>query len=324
MSGPPFLDADAIRGAISVGELVDAVEEAFRDVAAGRDRSPLRSHVPLDAGDLLLMPGVRAGGAGASVKVVTVMPGNATRGRPTVQAIVAWFDAATGEPLALLDGPTVTAMRTGAASGVATRLLAREDARNLVVIGAGAQAEWQVRAVLAVRPIERVAVCTRSPETREAFAARMREATGVDVKPAADVETALRSADVVCCATTSSQPVFDADWLRPGTHVNAIGAFRLGMVELPPELFAAAALVAVDARVAALAEAGDVVAAIGRGLLSEADLVEIGSVERGWAGSRDTAAITAFKSVGLAIQDVAAAELIVDRLLGGAEAQPSE
>jgi alanine dehydrogenase len=324
MSGPPFLDADAIRGAVSIGELVDAVEEAYRDVVAGRDRSPLRSHVPLDDGDLLLMPGVRAGGAGASVKLVTVMPGNAERGLPTVQALVAWFDAATGEPLALLDGPTVTAMRTGAASGVATRLLAREDARSLVLIGAGAQAEWQVRAVLAVRPVERVTVCTRSPGTREAFAARMREMTGLEVTPGADVQTALASADVVCCATTASEPVFDAGWLRPGTHVNGIGAFRLGMVELPPELFAAAALVAVDSRAAALAEAGDVVAAIERGLLAEPDLVEIGAVERSWVASRDPRALTAFKSVGLAIQDVAAAELIVGRLLRGHEPQPGE
>jgi alanine dehydrogenase len=324
MSGPPFLDADSIRGAVSIGELVDAVEEAYRDVAAGRDRSPLRSHVPLEAGDLLLMPGVRAGGAGASVKLVTVMPGNAELGLPTVQAVVAWFDAATGEPLALLDGPTVTAMRTGAATGVATRLLAREDARSLVVIGAGAQAEWQVRAVLAVRPIERVTVCTRSPGSREEFAARMREVTGLDVSPSADVETALRSADVVCCATTSSEPVLDAGWLRPGTHVNGIGAFRLGMVELPPELFAAAAVVAVDSRAAALAEAGDVVAAIERGLLAESELVEIGAVERSWVASRDPQAITAFKSVGLAIQDVAASELIVSRLLRGREPKPGE
>ena len=324
MSGPPFLDADAIRGAVSTAELVDAVEEAYRDVVAGRDRSPLRSHVPLDDGDLLLMPGVRTGGAGASVKLVTVMPGNAERGRPTVQAVVAWFDAATGEPLALLDGPTVTAMRTGAASGVATRLLAREDARSLVVIGAGAQAEWQVRAVLSVRPIKRITVCTRSPATRESFAARMREVTGLDVTPSADVEAALHSADVVCCATTSSKPVFAAGWLRPGTHVNGIGAFRLGMVELPPELFAAAALVAVDSRVAALAEAGDVVAAIERGLLAEPDLVEIGAVERSWVVSRDPQAITAFKSVGLAIQDVAAAELIVGRLLRRGEPEPGE
>jgi ornithine cyclodeaminase len=315
MSALPFLDADAIRSAVPIADVLDAVEAAYRDVAAGRDRSPLRSHVALDDGDLLLMPGIRTGGAGASVKLVTVMPRNPERKRPTVQAVVVWFDAATGTPLALLDGPTVTAMRTGAASGVATRLLARPDADVLGVIGAGGQAEWQVRAVLAARPIRRLLVHARSPEAREAFAARMAEATGVEASAAGSAEELVRAADVICCATTSSEPVFDASWLRPGMHVNGIGAFQLGMVELPPELFARASLVAVDSRAAAMAEAGDVAAAIERGLLTEAELVEIGSIGREWVASRDPDAITAFKSVGLAIQDVAAAELIAGRLL---------
>ena len=315
MSALPFLDADAIRSAVPIADVLDAVEAAYRDVVAGRDRSPLRSHVALDDGDLLLMPGIRTGGAGASVKLVTVMPRNPERKRPTVQAVVVWFDAATGTPLALLDGPTVTAMRTGAASGVATRLLARPDAEVLGVIGAGGQGEWQVRAVLAARPIRRLLVHARSPEAREAFAARMAEATGVEAVAAGSAEELVRAADVICCATTSSEPVFDASWLRPGTHVNGIGAFQFGMVELPSELFARASLVAVDSRAAAMAEAGDLVAAIERGLLTEAELVEIGSIGRQWVASRDPDAITAFKSVGLAIQDVAAAELIAGRLL---------
>lgn len=314
-AGLPFLDADTIRAAVPIGDLVDAVDAAYRDVAAGRDRSPIRSHVPLDEGALLLMPGVRAGGAGATVKLVTVMPGNARAGLPTVQALVTWIDAATGTPLALLDGATVTAMRTGAASGVATRLLAREDARTMAVLGAGAQAEWQVRAVLAVRPIERVLVYARTREARDSFAARMAEACAIDAAAVDRAEDAVRGADVVCCATTSSEPVFDVAWLRPGAHVNGIGAFTLDMVELPPEVFGLAAPVAVDSRAAALAEAGDLVAAIRGGLVSEEALVEIGSVDRTWVASRDPMAVTAFKSVGLAIQDVAAAELIVHRLL---------
>lgn len=316
MSGLPFLDADAIRGAVAVADLLDAVEAAYRDVAEGRDRSPLRSHVSLDAGDLLLMPGLRAGGSGASVKLVTIVPANARRGLPTLHAIVVWLDATTGEPLGLMDGSTITAMRTGAASGVATRLLARPDSETLAVIGAGGQAEWQVRAVLAARPIRRVLVHARSTEARAAFAERMTAAVGIPVEPASSAEAAVRAADVVCCATTSTEPVFDAAWLRPGTHVNGIGAFRLGMVELPPELFARADLVAVDSRDAAMAEAGDVVAAIERGLLTEAELVEIGTIGRDWVESRQPDAVTAFKSVGLAIQDVAAAELVALRLLG--------
>jgi ornithine cyclodeaminase len=317
MSALPFLDGDAIRAAVPIADMLDAVEAAFRDVAAGRDRSPQRTHVALPAGDLLLMPGVREGAAGTSVKLVTVIPGNAERGMPTVQAVVIWLDAETGRPLALLDGGTLTAMRTGAASGVATRLLARTDAETLAVIGAGGQAEWQVRAVAAARPIRRVLVHSRSPVSRVAFADALAEATGLEVLPAATAEAAVREADVICCATTSADPVLDAAWVRPGTHVNGIGAFRLGMVELPSELFARAALVAVDARAASMAEAGDVVAAIEAGLLAERDLVEIGSIDAGWAGTRLADDITVFKSVGLAIQDVAAAEHIARRLLGG-------
>lgn len=317
-SAIPFLDAHAIRDAVGVADLLDAVEAAYRDVAAGRDRSPLRSHVALDAGDLLLMPGVREGGAGASVKLVTIMPGNAERGLPTIHAVVAWIDAATGRPLALLDGGTITAMRTGAASGVATRLLARPDASTLAVIGAGGQAEWQVRAVLAARPIETVLVFALSAERRASFAERMGAATGVEVRAVGSAREAVDVADVVCCATTSSEPVFDAAWIRPGTHVNGIGAYRLGMIELPPALFGRAGLVAVDAREAARAEAGDLVAAVEQGLLAEDDLVEIGGIERDWVEQRAPDAITVFKSVGLAIQDVAAAELAVERLLGDA------
>jgi len=312
----PFLDGDRIRQAVPMAELLDAVEAAYRDVAAGRDRSPLRTHVELADGALLLMPGARDGGAGASVKLVTVMPHNAERGLPTIHALVVWFDAATGRPLALLDGAAVTAMRTGAASGVGTRLLARPDAETLTVIGAGGQAEWQIRAVLAARSIRRVLVHARDATRRDAFVRRMSGATGVEVIGASNAEAAVREADVICCATTSSEPVFDATWLRPGTHVNGIGAFHLGMVELPPELFGRASLVAVDSREAALAEAGDVVAGIERGFLAREDLVTIGTVGRSWAESRDPAAITVFKSVGLAIQDVAAAELIAARLLG--------
>jgi ornithine cyclodeaminase len=314
-SPPPYLDADAIRQSVPIDRVIDAVEAAYRDVAAGRDRSPLRSHVDLGDGSLLLMPGVREGGAGATVKIVTVMPGNAERGLPTIHALVAWIDAATGRPLAIVDGAAVTAMRTGAASGAATRVLARADAETLTVIGAGAQAEWQVRSVLAVRPIQRVHVVGRDEERAAAFAERM-AATGVKVDATSDREAAVREADVVCCATTSSEPVFDAAWLRPGAHVNGIGAFRIGMVEMPPALFGRASLVAVDSRAAALAEAGDLVAAIEQGLLAEADLVEIGTLQRDWATSRDPSAITAFKSVGLAIQDVAATELIAASLLG--------
>jgi len=312
----PYLDADAIRTGVPIADMIDAVESAYRDVANGRDRSPLRFRVELPNGDLLLMPGVREGAAGASVKLVTVTPANPERGLPTIHALVVWLDAETGRPLALIDGETLTAMRTGAASGVGTRLLARTDASTVAIIGAGAQAEWQLRAVLATRPIRRALVYARDATARRAFAARMAEVTGIGVEAADTAESAVREADVICCATTSAEPVFEASWVSPGTHVNGIGAYRLGMVELPPELFGRVAIAAIDSRAAAMAEAGDVVAAIERGLVPSDDLVEIGSIGADWAATRPAGAITIFKSVGLAIQDVAAAELITNRLLG--------
>ncbi len=311
-----IIDAEQVRRAAPMPELLDAVEAAYRDVAAGRDRSPIRSRIAMAAGDLLLMPGIREDGAGASVKLVTVMPGNAARGLPTIHAVVAWLDADTGEPLAILDGPTVTAMRTGAASGVSTRLLARPDARVLGLFGAGAQAAWQVRAVMAAREIAEVRVFARTAERRDAFAASLADELGPEVRviAAESAEATVRGADVICCATTSFEPIFSADWVAPGAHVSAVGSFQKGMVELPPQLFAAAALVAVDSREAVLEEAGDLLAAIETGRLAADGFVEIGTLDRGWAGTRDAGAITVFKSVGLAIQDLATAELVMANL----------
>ena len=312
-----FFDAAATRAAIPMGELLDAVEAAYRTVAAGRDRSPLRTHVALGDGDLLTMPGASDDTAGGTVKVVTVMPGNAALGLPTVHAVVLWIDAATGEVRAGFDGATITGMRTGAASGVATRLLAPREAHVLAVFGAGVQAAWQVAAVCAVRPIDEVRIVARDPAHRDPFAARLAEELGpvISVRAIADPEAAVRGAQVICAATTSSVPVLDAAWLDPGAHVNGIGAFRPGMVELPPALFGAADLVAVDAREAALAEAGDVRAAIEAGSIGDHALVEIGTIGRDWVLGREPEALTVFKSVGLAIQDLAATGIAARRLL---------
>jgi alanine dehydrogenase len=311
-----FFDADQVRAGAPMEQLLDAVEAAYRDVAAGRDQSPIRSRIPMGDGDMLLMPGLRDAGRGASVKLVTVMPANAARGLPTIQAVVALFDAESGEPLAILDGPALTAMRTGAASGVSTRLMARTDARVLTVFGVGAQAVWQIRAVRAARKIDEVRVFSRTADRREAFAAELVAELGaaVQVTAASSAKAAVDGADVICCATTSSEPIFSADWVAPGAHLSAVGSFRKGMIELPPEIFSRAALVAVDSREAALEEAGDLIAALERGLLADDGFVEIGTIEAGWAASRDPDAITVFKSVGLAIQDVAAAELVMVNL----------
>jgi len=307
-----LIDAGSLRSLVPIERLLDAVEAAYRDVAAGRDRSPLRHHVELGGGGLLvLMPAVREGGSGAAVKLISWVPGNPERGLPTIQGIVTWFDAQTGEPAFQLDAPTVTAMRTGAASGVGARLMARSDATVMALFGAGVQAEWQIRAVLAARPIREVRVYSRTPAPREAFAAAMDAQVPATVRAVDSPEEAVHGADIVCCVTPSQTPVFDAAWLEPGAHVNAIGSFRMGMVEVPPEAFGRAALVAVDSRAAAAAEAGDLAAAVAAGQLDADEYVEIGSLAPGWAANRDPAAITIFKSVGLAIQDLATADLAV-------------
>lgn len=310
-----LIDAASLRELVPMDRLLDAVEAAYRDVAAGRDHSPLRQHVELpDGGLLVVMPAVREGGSGAAVKLVTWVPGNPDRGLPTIQGVVTWFDAATGEPAVQLDGPTLTAMRTGAASGVAARLMARPDAAVMALFGAGVQAEWQIRAVIAARPVTEVRVYARTPAPREAFAAAMDNALPVTVRAVDAPEAAVRGADVVCCVTPSATPVFEAAWLAPGAHVNAIGSFRMGMVEVPPEAFGRAALVAVDSRAAAAAEAGDLAAAVAAGQLTTDDYVEIGTLAPDWAARRDPSAITVFKSVGLSIQDLATADLAVAAL----------
>ena len=303
-----YLDAAAVARAVDLDELIDAVEAAYRDVAAGRDRSPLRSRIALSEGDLLLMPGSREGAAGVSVKIVSIVPRNAERGRATVQAVVIWIDALTGTPAALLDGEAVTALRTGAGTAAATRLLSRPESRVLAMIGAGGQAEWQVRATCRVRPIDEVRVWAPSARRYE-LVDRLQPLLAADVRAAESAEAAVRDADIVCCATTSQRPVFDAAWIRAGTHVNGIGAFRPGMVELPPELFGRADLVAVDSRAAAMTEAGDVLAAIQDGQIAAERVVEIGTLPHGV--ERAPGVITVFKSVGLAAQDAAAVERIV-------------
>jgi ornithine cyclodeaminase/alanine dehydrogenase-like protein (mu-crystallin family) len=268
------------------------------------------------------MPAARVGGGGSAVKLITWVPGNPERGFPTIQGTVTWFEGTTGEPAFQFDGPTVTALRTGAASGVGARLLARTDASVMGLIGAGAQAESQIRAVLAARPITEVRVYARTAEPREAFAAAMDAALPVTVRAVASAEEAVRDAHVVCCVTPSETPVFDAAWLSPGTHVNAIGAFRMGMVEVPPAAYGRAAVVAVDSRDAAGHEAGDVAAAIAAGELDRDAVIEIGSVSPDWVTTRDPQAITIFKSVGLPIQDLATADLAVAAWRAGADGAP--
>lgn len=312
------LTADDVRAALPMREAIAAMRDAFTQLAEGRVTLPLRSavRVPERDGVMLTMPGRCDGPHGLGAKLVSVFPRNVERHVPLIHAIVILLEADTGEPAALLDGQSLTAIRTGAASGLATDLLARPDASRVAIIGAGAQARTQLQAVCTVRRISSVSVVSRTRVHAERFAEEMAGWDGV-VPPRIEVapspRRAVAQAEVICTATSSATPVLEAEWIAQGTHVNAIGAFAPEMRELDPAVLGMARVV-VDQREAALAEAGEVIAAVRNGLVNEAQLVELGEVVTGRAAGRERGEqITVFKSVGLAVQDLVAGARAVAR-----------
>jgi ornithine cyclodeaminase/alanine dehydrogenase-like protein (mu-crystallin family) len=314
----PFFTAEDIRRALPMREAIEAMRAAFIAFSEGRAHIPQRLSIsiPEQEGITLVMPGYVPPDA-LGLKVVSVFPRNPARGLPTLSALVVMLDPETGAPAALLDGAFLTAWRTGAASGLATDLLARPDAESLALIGAGAQARTQLLAVAAVRSLRRVRVYSRTHARAQALIEEMQGQEGIpqDIAVAPTPEAAVAEADIVCTATNSSVPVFDGQALRPGTHINAIGSFTLEMRELDEETFRRAARVVVDSRAAALAEAGEVVWAIRQGILREADLVELGEIAAGRRPGRERPEeITLFKSVGLAVQDLVAAQRVWQRI----------
>jgi ornithine cyclodeaminase/alanine dehydrogenase-like protein (mu-crystallin family) len=248
---------------------------------------------------------------------VSVFPGNPARGLPLIHAVVIVVDAETGRPVALMDGTYLTALRTGAASGAATELLARPGTRVAAIFGAGAQARTQLEAICTVRPIEKVWVYDPVPEAARAYIEEMKgrgQPVPADVAVADSPAQAVGEADVICTATTSTAPVFDDADLKPGVHINGIGSYTPEMQEIPAQTVARARVV-VDSRSASLAEAGDLIIPMTEGLISHASIHgEIGEVAAGViSGRRSDDEVTFFKSVGVAVQDVAVAELILRR-----------
>jgi ornithine cyclodeaminase len=306
-----FFGADAVHAALPWTELVDALAAAF---ARGAEVPLRHAHTLLPADDarLLLMPAWRPGEV-AGVKLVTVFPGNAARGLPTVGALYVLLDGASGHPRAILDGEALTLRRTAAASALASRHLSRPESATLVVVGAGALAPWMAQAHCAVRPIRRVLVWARRVDAARGTAA-MLAATGRPAEGAPSLEGALAEADVVTCATTATEPVLRSDWVRPGTHVDLVGGFTRGMREADDALIARAS-VFVDTRTGALAEAGDLVQPIERGVVSRDHVrAELAELVRGeHPGRQASDEVTLFKSVGTALEDLCAAERVAER-----------
>ncbi len=297
-----ILPAAAVRQALTMPLALQAMRAAFSQFSAGAAVCPPRSRVPTARGATLVMPAWIKHTNDFAVKVVSIFPPNAGRGLPVVNAAALVLDPGTGQPLALLDGAELTAIRTGAAGALAASVLARPDAEVAGVFGAGVQARAQIRGLLAVRPIRRLILKSRS----QASAARLAEEIASWPSPpqvilGSDAASAVRGADIIVTATTSPLPLFDGQDLRPGAHVNAVGAFTPETRELDDTVIQRAR-VFVDSRQACLAEAGDIV--IPRAPI-EAELGEVLNGAR--PGRLNDEEITVFKSVGIAVQDAAAA-----------------
>ena len=305
-----ILSAADVRRALPMREAIEVMKEAFRRLSQGDAVVPPRIclEVASRRGRALFMPAYLPAEDRMAVKVVTLFDGNAALGLPRIQALVLLLDAGNGSPLAVMDGASLTAIRTGAASGVATELLARSDASVAAVFGAGVQGRTQLEALFCVRPIREVRVVDPDPAAVEAFCREMSGKTGVPVKPASTAAQAVREADVICTATTSRVPVFSDGDLKPGVHINAIGSYQPEVREVP-EATVARARIIVDHRQSARAEAGDLLIPLRAGLITEEHLAaELGEVLDGRKRGRTSLdEVTLFKSVGVAVQDLAAA-----------------
>ena len=293
-----FLTENDVKQVLTVTMALEAVESAHRDLALGQAQDTPRARTRLPQTVLHILQGALPAQGVLGYKAYT-------SNRSANRFLVHLFDAATGGLLAVIEADYMGMIRTGAASGVAARWLARPDAKVAGVFGAGWQAEGHVQAICAALPLERVKVCSRKADKLASFCARMSEATGVAVVPAG-AEEAVRDSDLVGTVTTAAQPLFDADWLAPGVHINAAGSNALIRQELSEATLRRASLLAVDAVPTALTEAGDLLPLLEKGRLHSRQLVELGDIIVGrHAGRTDAEQVTVFESQGLAIQDLA-------------------
>jgi ornithine cyclodeaminase len=310
-NGGPMINLDAkmVATLLPVDQLIESLNEAFMsDVEV-----PPRAHHEVavaggNAGTLLLMPAWQSG-AYIGVKIVTVFPDNAKHGIPAVYGSYLLMSAETGTPLALLDGTELTLRRTAAASALASRYLSRKDSSILLMVGTGNLAPHLIKAHAAARPITSVLLWGRRPEAARQLAGQMSDLS-LDVSVAEDLEAAARTADIISCATLACEPLIKGAWLRPGQHLDLVGAFTPKMSEADSAAVALAH-VYVDTRVGALSEAGEIMQAIESGLFTQSDIRgSLRDLATGIASGRSGAEeITLFKSVGTALEDLAAADL---------------
>ncbi|GJM40073.1 MAG: ornithine cyclodeaminase [Ardenticatenaceae bacterium] len=312
-----ILSAQDVRRALPMADAIEGMKQAFAQLSTGQAVVPLRGrmNVAPQSGTMLVMPAFLSESNDLAVKIVSIFPNNSQRGEPMIYAAVLVLDAETGRPLAMMEGGTLTAIRTGAGSGAATDLLAREDARIVTILGSGVQARTQLEAVCTVRNIEEVRVYSPTHENSVTFAREMRGVGPIPntIRIMSNPETAVRGADIICAATSSSQPVFSGKDIAPGTHINGVGSYTPAMQEVDAETVQRA-LVVVDERAAAWEEAGDLIQPLQAGLITEAHIhAELGEIAAGIKPGRTSPQqITFFKSVGVAVQDAISGRIALE------------
>jgi ornithine cyclodeaminase len=310
-----ILDGAAVRAALPMKTAIDVCRAAMRAYALGEVYQPMRTILdPQAMKGLVFLKPAHVGGEKPAfgLKVITFFPGNPAKGIAAISGFVALFDVENGATLAIMDGGVVTEIRTAAVSAVATEVLARPDAGDLALIGAGVQARSHLQAMAAVRRLRRVRVWSRRRETVDGFVAWARK-EGHAVEPCATVEDAVRGADLICTVSSSREALVDGDWVSPGAHVNAVGAFEPTTRELHGNLVAKARIV-VDSRQEAAKAAGDMLLAMAEGLMPpDTEFPELGELLAGKAeGRADPDEITIYESLGMALQDVAAGASVVE------------
>lgn len=307
---------DQVSDLLPMNECIEAMADAFKMLAGGDAILPLRTMLFLPDGQNLmgLMPSYLGGIQSIGVKVTAAFPSNFGTEYDTHQGVVVLFDTQHGLLRAIVDGTAVTAIRTAAVSGVATRLLAREDANTLAIIGAGTQARTHLQAMLTVRKVRRVRVFSLPMEGAYQFADRESKRHRIEVEVKKSAQEAVEGADIICTVTTAKEPVVKGEWIAPGAHINAVGAFTPTTRELDTAAVVAARLY-VDRREATLKESGDFLIPKGEGVIDNDHIVgEIGEVLLGKVpGRRSPQEITLFKSLGIAIEDLVAAHHVLQK-----------
>jgi len=314
---PLFLSKEKIRALLPMNECIDVMEETFRSLARGDLLQPLRSlmRLPDKSGLLGMMPGHAENIGVMGIKVISVFPRNSEAGYPSHQGVVILFDGKHGQPLLMLDAFEVTAIRTAAASAVATRILARENSEVVAIIGSGEQAERHIESMLLARKINQINVWSRTERNARALLEKVAERFGISVAVKTNVKDAVRNADIICTVTASADPVVFGDWIKEGTHINAVGACTPVTRELDTVAMKRSKLFT-DCYESLFNEAGDFLIPKNEGDLAENDVHgEIGEVLEGLKrGRQDDKEITIFKSLGIAAEDIFSAWHIYKKL----------